>query len=313
MAGPLASSSVRIRSVTGSLLVGSSHRLVRSCLYSAVLSLRWIESADVLQCRHLQMVVGHSTPDICSSNWTVRVEIYLLLPCVTVILIICCCFRIFWVRDMAPDGLTIREQARPLPGTFLGPSLDIGSERLYDLASDIPDVMGLGALRPNAAIVKVMSVRDSQCIRVVTPDDHVACGFHEILLHDMGEEELPFVATSELDYLRRIWPRALFAFMMRYQQDLERKRKECKERFGCTQSGNCTHCGKHIQMDLGKHITFRPLAQLWRCPVMWCTVWKGSAQDCIDHMRRTHKVPLSVKAANLSVKAAKVLSGMDSY
>ena len=46
------------------------------------------------------------------------------------------------------------------------------------------------------------------------------------------------------------------AFMTRYQQDLERKQKECKERFGCTQSGNCTHCGKYIQMDLGKHIAF---------------------------------------------------------
>ena len=28
--------------------------------------------------------------------------------------------------------------------------------------------------------------------------------------------------------------------MTSYQQDLERKRKECKERFGCTQSGNYT-------------------------------------------------------------------------
>ena len=55
----------------------------------------------------------------------------------------------------------------------------------------------------------------------MTPDGHVACGFHEILLHDMGEEELRFVATSELDYLRRIWPRALFAFMTRYQQQAE--------------------------------------------------------------------------------------------
>ena len=27
---------------------------------------------------------------------------------------------------------------------------------------------------------------------------------------------------------------------------------------------------------------------------------KGNAQDCIDHMRRTHKLPLSVKAANLA-------------
>ena len=124
-----------------------------------------------------------------------------------------------------------------------------------------------------------MSVRDSQCIRVVTPDDHVECSFHEILLHDMGEEELPFVATSELNYLRRIWPRALFAFMTRHQQDLERKRKKCKERFGCTQSGNYTHCGKYIQMDLGKHFFHLELAQLWCCPVMWCTVWKGTAQD----------------------------------
>ena len=90
--------------------------------------------------------------------------------------------------------------------------------------------------------------------------------------------------------------------MTRYQQDLERIRKECKERFDCTQSGNCTHCGKYIQMDLGKHIAFYhlELAQLWCCPVMWCTVWKGTAQDCIDHMRQTHKVPLSVKAAILA-------------
>ena len=133
----------------------------------------------------------------------------------------------------------------PLPGTFFGPSLDITSEKLYDLAPDIPDVMGLRALRLSGAVVKVMSVTDSRCIRVVTPDDHVKIGFHEILLHDMGEEELPFMATSELNYLRRVWPRALYAFMSRYQQDLERMQK-CKERFGSTQSGNCTHCGKYI-------------------------------------------------------------------
>ena len=55
-------------------------------------------------------------------------------------------------------------------------------------------------------------------------------------------------------------------------------------------------------MDLGKHIAsyHLELAQLWRCPVMWFTVWKGTAQDCIDHMRRVHKVLLSVKAANLA-------------
>ena len=78
--------------------------------------------------------------------------------------------------------------------------------------------------------------------------------------------------------------------------------RSARNGFGSTQSGNCTHCGKYIQRDLGKHIAFYhlELAQLWRCPVMWCTVWKGTAQDCIDHMRWIHKVPLSVKAANLA-------------
>ena len=42
------------------------------------------------------------------------------------------------------------------------------------------------------------------------------------------------------------------------------------------------------------------LAQLWRCPVTWCTVSKGTAQDCVDHMRRAHDIPPLVKAANLA-------------
>ena len=75
--------------------------------------------------------------------------------------------------------------------------------------------MGLRAVRPDAAVAKVTSVRNSRCIRVVTPDDHVTCGYHDILLHDLGDEDFPFVSISELDYLRRTWPRAVFAFMTR--------------------------------------------------------------------------------------------------
>ena len=69
---------------------------------------------------------------------------------------------------MASSSLSDMDQAGPssdpLPGTFFGPSLDITSEKLYDLAPDIPDVMGLRALRPSASVVKVMSVPDSRCI-----------------------------------------------------------------------------------------------------------------------------------------------------
>ena len=41
------------------------------------------------------------------------------------------------------------------------------------------------------------------------------------------------------------------------------------------------------------------LGQLWQCPVMWCSHWKGTPQDCIDHIRLRHHVGLSVKTANM--------------
>ena len=106
-----------------------------------------------------------------------------------------------WRQADRPSSVSLA----PLPGTFLGLALDMRSDRLYDLIPDIPDVMGLRALRPSAAIVIVMSVPDSRCILVVTPDDHVNIGFHEVLRHDLEDEDLPFVTLSELGCLRQIW------------------------------------------------------------------------------------------------------------
>ena len=34
--------------------------------------------------------------------------------------------------------------------------------------------------------------------------------------------------------------------------------------------------------------------------MIWCTVWKGTPQDCVDHMRKAHGIPPLVKAANLA-------------
>ena len=67
-------------------------------------------------------------------------------------------------------------------------------------------------------------------------------------------------------------------------------------------SGTCPTCEKYIQVNLGKHVALYhlDLAQLWRCPVDWCPVWKGTSQDCVDHMRRAHNTPVSVKAVNLA-------------
>ena len=79
-------------------------------------------------------------------------------------------------------------------------------------------------------------------------------------------------------------------------------RKTCRDRFGPASSGTCPTCDKYIKVNLGKHVALYHLdmAQLWRCPVPWCPVWKGTSQDCVDHMRKAHNTPVTVKAGNLA-------------
>ena len=59
------------------------------------------------------------------------------------------------------------------------------------------------------------------------------------------------------------------------------------------------YCGVLIKCDMYQHVArfHLDLAQLWRCPVSWCTVWKGTPQDCI--IRGAHDVPWEIKSASL--------------
>ena len=163
-------------------------------------------------------------------------------------------------------------------------------------------MIGLKAVCPSSAVCKVMSVPDSNCVRVITPDEHVPTGFHEILIEDMGLTEWPKVSMSDLGGLRLDWPQEFFTFVGRYQLELEQMRKECRDRFEGISSGACPTCEKFIQNNLSRHVAMfhLDLAQLWRCPVGWCPVWKGTSQDCIDHMRKAHNSPMTMKAGNLS-------------
>ena len=34
-------------------------------------------------------------------------------------------------------------------------------------------------------------------------------------------------------------------------------------------------------------------------PVSWCTIWKGTPQDCVDNLHLAHAVPASVRTVNL--------------
>ena len=73
---------------------------------------------------------------------------------------------------------------------------------------------------------------------------------------------------------------------------LEHMRCECKQRFRGAWTGCCAHCGKNIKVDMVRHVSafHLDLAQLWRCPVAWCTQWKGTPQDCVDHIQQKHMV-----------------------
>ena len=55
--------------------------------------------------------------------------------------------------------------------------------------------------------------------------------------------------------------------------------------------------------DMYRHVARRhlELAQLWRCPVSWCTVWKGTPQDFMDHIRDAHNVPGEIRKVSLEM------------
>ena len=97
-------------------------------------------------------------------------------------------------------------------------------------------------------MVKVMSIPDNRCVRVVIPDGHVGRnGFHEIPIHDMAD--VPYVALAESASLRLDWPAAVLTSMGRYQLDLEQLRHDCKPHYQHAQSGLCNFCGKFIRLD----------------------------------------------------------------
>ena len=224
----LVESPVYAWTVTGSLLFGSPHRRVRGCFRSTLLCHPRVDGLVTLNCRFPPAIITSvliSTGSGLSFHWACAIAHWerdlnghdrskycrcrqCLVPpgnLTWIVLAVIYLSHSFLSSGRLPamDQVgTSSVSSAPLSGTFLGLALDLRSDKLHDLVQDIPDVMGLRALRPSMAIVKVMSVPDSRCIRVVTPDDHVNIGFHEVLLHDMEDEDLPFVALSELNCLR---------------------------------------------------------------------------------------------------------------
>ena len=87
------------------------------------------------------------------------------------------------------------------------------------------------------------------------------------------------ISIPELSTLSQKWPPAVISHMGWRQQELEGMRVAAKQRF--RQSRPSSYCGIWIKCDVYRHVArfHLDLAQLWRCPVSWCTIWKGTPQE----------------------------------
>ena len=161
---------------------------------------------------------------------------------------------------------------------------------------------GLVGRREGAVESRVLQGRDARSVRVLVPDCRgVDQNFHDVTIADMGDMPELLVSIPELSTLSQQWPPAVLSHMGWRQKELEEMRSAAKVKFRRSQPSCCEFCGSLIKSDMYRHVAhlYLDMAQLWRCPVSWCTVWKGTPQDSMDHLRGAHNVPGEVKSACL--------------
>ena len=187
--------------------------------------------------------------------------------------------------------------------------VDMDSPDLVSLGP-FPDKVGLFGRGKEAAMSRIMKGRDCRSVRFVVPDGLlVDRGFHDVTVVDMEEEWEPTIVRRDMIRLREIWPVEVFDHMKWHQQDLELMRKSAKKEYQQTRPMPCRFCGKVIRVDMYRHVArlHLSLVQLWRCQIAWCTTWKGSPQDCLEHVRSGHDAPWIEKTASVEKYAPRGL------
>ena len=102
-------------------------------------------------------------------------------------------------------------------------------------------------------------------------------GFHDVTMIDMGDAAEPAVSEDDLSLLRRQWPVSAIQSMTWMQSDLDDMRSVANKRYRHSRPGRI----------VGSTLSVTCIA-MCRCPVSWCTVWKGTPPDCMDHVRGAH-------------------------
>ena len=140
---------------------------------------------------------------------------------------------------------------------------------------NVQDVFGMCGCHKGATDSRILQGRDARSIRVLVPDCRgLEKNFHDITVVDMGELPESEVSTPELSDLTRKWPPELIAHMRWRQPELEEMQQAAKLQYRKKQPAQCDFCSRTIRCDMYRHVAHchLKLAQLWRCPVTWCTV-----------------------------------------
>ena len=118
-------------------------------------------------------------------------------------------------------------------------------------------------------------------------------GFHDILIEDLSATpswRSCRLLAGEVTSLCRRWLKILFQTMRKHLAEMEQLRRDSCDRpeweFRHGHPGRCSLCQEDFVTTLDRHMmdVHLELGQLWRCPVDWCTVWKGSLSDCLAHV-----------------------------
>ena len=173
-----------------------------------------------------------------------------------------------------------------------------------DSAGTVPlrnmsDVFGMIGRRDTSTESRILQGRDARSIRVLIPDSRGLDQNFRVV--DMGDLPESHVSITELSDLANKWPPAVIKHMRWRQAELEEMHRAARVQYRKKQPAPCDFCGILIRCDMFWHVAccHLDLAQLWRCPVSWCTAWKGTPQDLMDHVRNAHNVPERVQDIRL--------------
>ena len=152
-----------------------------------------------------------------------------------------------------------------------------------------PDVFGLKAFDKNFPITRMLPGSSPCKLRLLLPDTNIGKnGFHDVLVDNLigsSTWRSRHVSLSDVIALRRRWPKAVFQWAYRYAHP-----------------GYCPECKTRTDGSLESHMMccHLGLGQLWRCPVEWCAVWKGSVRECRDHFNDKHSGSATLDFENVS-------------